>query len=119
MMIDWADVMRQIGQPVLLPSVLPEGLVLPPSANDGVPAPLSAIVRIQHGGGEEEPYIGRAVRERHRHHGTAYCVLLHVLSRSLVEDVLPRSLGVKCNQAVTGNALSWLAWGKMKVKRVS
>eukprot|EP00931_Biecheleriopsis_adriatica_P005133 TRINITY_DN106682_c0_g1_i1.p1 TRINITY_DN106682_c0_g1~~TRINITY_DN106682_c0_g1_i1.p1 ORF type:complete len:447 (-),score=100.85 TRINITY_DN106682_c0_g1_i1:102-1442(-) len=47
MMIDWADALRQIGRPVLLPSVLPEGLVLPPSANDGVPAPLSAVVQAQ------------------------------------------------------------------------
>lgn len=48
MMIDWADVLRQIGRPVLRPATLPEGLVLPPAANDGVPAPLSVIVQAEH-----------------------------------------------------------------------
>jgi len=47
MMIDWADVLRQIGRPVLLPSALPDGLVLPPSVNDGVPAPLSAVLQAE------------------------------------------------------------------------
>lgn len=47
MMIDWADALRQIGRPVLRPATLPEGLVLPPSANDGVPAPLSVIVQAE------------------------------------------------------------------------
>jgi predicted ester cyclase len=47
MMIDWADLMRQVGRPLLAPATLPEGLVLPPAANDGVPAPLSAIVQAE------------------------------------------------------------------------
>jgi predicted ester cyclase len=47
MMIDWADLMRQVGRPLLAPAMLPEGLVLPPAANDGVPAPLSAIVQAE------------------------------------------------------------------------
>jgi len=47
MMIDWADALRQIGRPMLPKAPLEEGLVLPPAANDGVPAPLSAIVQVQ------------------------------------------------------------------------
>mmetsp|Transcript_36165 Transcript_36165/g.83364 ORF Transcript_36165/g.83364 Transcript_36165/m.83364 type:complete len:448 (+) Transcript_36165:61-1404(+) len=47
MMIDWADALRQIGRPVLLPSALEEGVVLPPSANDGVPAPLTVLVQAE------------------------------------------------------------------------
>mmetsp|Transcript_41590 Transcript_41590/g.96860 ORF Transcript_41590/g.96860 Transcript_41590/m.96860 type:complete len:456 (-) Transcript_41590:117-1484(-) len=47
MMIDWADALRQIGRPILLPASLEEGRVLPPSANDGVPAPLSVLVNAQ------------------------------------------------------------------------
>jgi predicted ester cyclase len=47
MMIDWADLMRQVGRPLLSPAPLPEGLVLPPAANDGVPAPLSAVVQAE------------------------------------------------------------------------
>jgi len=44
MMIDWADLFRQVGRPVLPPAPLPEGLVLTAAANDGVPAPLSVMV---------------------------------------------------------------------------
>lgn len=47
MMIDWADLMRQVGRRLLAPAELPEGLVLPPAANDGVPAPLSAVVQAE------------------------------------------------------------------------
>eukprot|EP00439_Symbiodinium_sp_Y106_P012703 s3219_g1.t2 len=47
MMIDWADALRQIGRPILFPAKLEEGRVLPPSANDGVPAPLSVLVQAQ------------------------------------------------------------------------
>jgi len=60
MMVDWADTMRQIGRPVLLPSVLPEGLVLPPSANDGVPAPLSAVVQAE----GRDPWQARKLVEK-------------------------------------------------------
>merc|ERR1719433_2307996 len=47
MMIDWVDALRQIGRPMLPPAPLEEGTVLPPSANDGVPAPLSVLVQEQ------------------------------------------------------------------------
>merc|ERR1712014_100679 len=47
MMIDWADLMRQVGRRVLAPAPLQEGLVLPPHANDGVPAPLSFLVHAE------------------------------------------------------------------------
>jgi len=47
MMIDWADVLRQVGRPLLPKAPLEEGLVLPPAANDGVPAPLSAVVQAE------------------------------------------------------------------------
>mmetsp|Transcript_15275 Transcript_15275/g.48122 ORF Transcript_15275/g.48122 Transcript_15275/m.48122 type:complete len:422 (-) Transcript_15275:45-1310(-) len=47
MMIDWADALRQIGRPLLPPAPLEEGVVLPPSADDGVPAPLSVLVSAQ------------------------------------------------------------------------
>jgi len=47
MMIDWADLMRQVGRSVLPPAPLPEGRVLPPDANDGVPAPLSVLVQAE------------------------------------------------------------------------
>jgi len=45
MMIDWADVLHRAGISLLPPSELDEGLVLPPSANDGVPAPYSILAR--------------------------------------------------------------------------
>lgn len=45
MMIDFADLFRRVGRPVLPPATLPEGLVLTASANDGVPAPLSVLAR--------------------------------------------------------------------------
>lgn len=44
MMMDFADLFRRTGRPVLPPASLPEGLVLPPAANDGVPAPFSVMV---------------------------------------------------------------------------
>lgn len=44
MMIDFADLFRRVGRPVLPPAPLPEGLVLSAAANDGVPAPLSVMV---------------------------------------------------------------------------
>jgi len=47
MMIDWADALRQVGRRMLPPAKLEEGVVLPPSANDGVPAPLSVLVQAQ------------------------------------------------------------------------
>merc|ERR1719343_327773 len=47
MMIDWVDALRQIGCRMLPRAPLQEGLVLPPSANDGVPAPLSALIQAQ------------------------------------------------------------------------
>eukprot|EP00928_Gymnodinium_smaydae_P027919 TRINITY_DN21436_c0_g4_i1.p1 TRINITY_DN21436_c0_g4~~TRINITY_DN21436_c0_g4_i1.p1 ORF type:complete len:441 (+),score=49.88 TRINITY_DN21436_c0_g4_i1:57-1325(+) len=43
MMIDFADLFRRAGRPVLPPAPLPEGLVLPAAVNDGVPAPLSVV----------------------------------------------------------------------------
>jgi predicted ester cyclase len=59
MMIDWVDALRQIGRRMLPPAPLQEGLVLPPAANDGVPAPLSAIVQAQH----RDPKAAHAVAE--------------------------------------------------------
>jgi len=44
MMIDFADLFRRVGRPVLPPAALPEGLVLTAATNDGVPAPLSVVV---------------------------------------------------------------------------
>jgi len=43
MMVDFADLLRRIGRPVLPKAPLPEGLVLTAATNDGVPAPLSVI----------------------------------------------------------------------------
>jgi len=45
MMIDWADVMHRSGHAVLPPATLEDGFVLPPSANDGVPAPFSILAQ--------------------------------------------------------------------------
>lgn len=45
MMIDFADLLRRVGRPVLPKAPLPEGLVLTAEANDGVPAPLSVVVK--------------------------------------------------------------------------
>mmetsp|Transcript_33275 Transcript_33275/g.69610 ORF Transcript_33275/g.69610 Transcript_33275/m.69610 type:complete len:443 (-) Transcript_33275:135-1463(-) len=47
MMIDWVDALRQIGRRMLPQPKLEEGVVLPPAANDGVPAPLSVIVQAE------------------------------------------------------------------------
>eukprot|EP00746_Dinoflagellata_sp_MGD_P121457 gnl/MRDRNA2_/MRDRNA2_56625_c0_seq1.p1 gnl/MRDRNA2_/MRDRNA2_56625_c0~~gnl/MRDRNA2_/MRDRNA2_56625_c0_seq1.p1 ORF type:complete len:458 (-),score=73.09 gnl/MRDRNA2_/MRDRNA2_56625_c0_seq1:405-1778(-) len=59
MMIDWADALRQIGRRMLPQPALPEGLVLPPTANDGVPAPLSILVQAE----ERDAKAARAVAE--------------------------------------------------------
>lgn len=45
MMIDWADVVHRAGYPVLPPASLKDGVVLPPAANDGVPAPFSILAQ--------------------------------------------------------------------------
>eukprot|EP00927_Polykrikos_kofoidii_P055886 TRINITY_DN5006_c0_g1_i2.p1 TRINITY_DN5006_c0_g1~~TRINITY_DN5006_c0_g1_i2.p1 ORF type:complete len:432 (+),score=52.01 TRINITY_DN5006_c0_g1_i2:55-1350(+) len=45
MLPDWADIMRQNGRMLVTPSSLEQGLMVPPSANDGVPAPLSLLAR--------------------------------------------------------------------------
>jgi len=45
MMIDFADLFRRIGRPVLPKAPLPEGLVLTAATNDGVPAPLSVVAK--------------------------------------------------------------------------
>eukprot|EP00747_Dinoflagellata_sp_TGD_P185912 gnl/TRDRNA2_/TRDRNA2_42707_c0_seq1.p1 gnl/TRDRNA2_/TRDRNA2_42707_c0~~gnl/TRDRNA2_/TRDRNA2_42707_c0_seq1.p1 ORF type:complete len:445 (-),score=80.73 gnl/TRDRNA2_/TRDRNA2_42707_c0_seq1:167-1501(-) len=47
MMIDWVDALRQIGRHMLPKAPLQEGLVLPPAANDGVPAPLSKLLQAE------------------------------------------------------------------------
>lgn len=44
MMIDFADMFRRVGRPVLPPAPLPEGFVMTAHADDGVPAPLSVVV---------------------------------------------------------------------------
>jgi len=44
MMIDFADMFRRNGRPVLPLAPLPEGFVMTAHANDGVPAPLSVVV---------------------------------------------------------------------------
>lgn len=59
MMIDWADTLRQIGRRMLPPAPLPEGIVLPPSANDGVPAPLSVLCQAE----KRDPKAARVVVE--------------------------------------------------------
>jgi len=41
MMMDWADMFRQLGRPVLPPAKLHEGFVLPPAVMNGAPAPIS------------------------------------------------------------------------------
>jgi len=43
MMIDFADLLRRVGYPVVPPAALPEGLVMTAHTNDGVPAPLSVV----------------------------------------------------------------------------
>jgi len=47
MMIDFADLLRRVGRPVLPPAALPEGLFLSAAADDGVPAPLSVVAKLQ------------------------------------------------------------------------
>jgi predicted ester cyclase len=72
MMIDWADVLRRVGRPVLPPAVLPEGLFLSSSANDGVPAPLSVVAaqrdsaaaKVVAAGALEDCWVGDAPAEK-------------------------------------------------------
>lgn len=45
MMIDFVGLFAQVGIHVLPPAPLQEGIVLPPSTNDGVPAPLSVVAK--------------------------------------------------------------------------
>lgn len=45
MMIDWADVVHRAGYAVLPLAPLEDGKVLPPAANDGVPAPFSILAQ--------------------------------------------------------------------------
>ena len=44
-LIDFVDLMRQLGYQVLPKPVLREGLMLPPAAMDGIPGPVSRLVR--------------------------------------------------------------------------
>lgn len=75
MMIDFADLFRRVGRPVLPPAALPEGLVNPPAANDGVPAPLSVIAAGRNSvsakeaatGAMEEVWLGEALPEKWWH----------------------------------------------------
>jgi len=75
MMMDFADLFRRVGRPVLPPSTLPEGLVCPPSANDGVPAPFTVIVagrdsvsaKAAAKGAVEDVWIGEAHPEKWWH----------------------------------------------------
>jgi len=60
MMIDWADALRQIGRRMLPQPQLEEGLVLPPAANDGVPAPLSLLVQAEARDGKAARAIAEA-----------------------------------------------------------
>merc|ERR1719154_146584 len=46
-LIDFIDLMRQIGYQVLPKPALREGFMLPPSAMDGIPAPISRLVSPQ------------------------------------------------------------------------
>jgi len=46
-LIDFVDLMRQVGYQVLPKPALREGFMLPPSALDGIPAPISRLVRPQ------------------------------------------------------------------------
>lgn len=47
MMIDFADLLRRVGRPVLPKAELPEGFVMTAAADDGVPAPLSVVAKHQ------------------------------------------------------------------------
>jgi len=46
-LIDFVDLMRQVGYQVLPKPSLREGFMLPPAAMDGIPAPVSRLVRPQ------------------------------------------------------------------------
>merc|ERR1711942_556525 len=43
-LIDFVDLMRQVGYQVLPKPALREGFMLPPAAMDGIPAPVSRLV---------------------------------------------------------------------------
>merc|ERR1711942_183132 len=43
-LIDFVDLMRQVGYQVLPKPALREGFMLPPAAMDGIPAPISRLV---------------------------------------------------------------------------
>ena len=47
-LIDFVDLMRQIGYQVLPKPALREGFMLPPAAMDGIPAPISRLVNPEH-----------------------------------------------------------------------
>jgi len=47
-LIDFVDLMRQIGFQVLPKPALQEGFMLPPRAMDGIPAPISRLVNPEH-----------------------------------------------------------------------
>jgi predicted ester cyclase len=54
MMIDWPDVLHRAGYSLLPPARLEDGVVLPPAANDGVPAPFSILAAIRDGNAARE-----------------------------------------------------------------
>lgn len=64
MMIDWVDALRQVGRRMLPPAPLHEGLVLPPAANDGVPAPLSVLVQAQARNASQARAVAEAALQR-------------------------------------------------------
>jgi len=64
MMIDWVDALRQVGRRMLPPAPLQEGLVLPPAANDGVPAPLSVLVQAQARNASQARAVAEAALQR-------------------------------------------------------
>jgi len=47
-LIDFVDLMRQVGYQVLPKPELREGFMLPPAAMDGIPAPISRLVNPEH-----------------------------------------------------------------------
>mmetsp|Transcript_173028 Transcript_173028/g.420896 ORF Transcript_173028/g.420896 Transcript_173028/m.420896 type:complete len:437 (-) Transcript_173028:218-1528(-) len=64
MMIDWADALRQIGRRMLPQAPLEEGIVLPPAANDGVPAPLSVLVQSEGRDGKAAHAVAEAALQQ-------------------------------------------------------
>jgi len=69
MMIDWPDLLRQLGRPVLPAAKLHEGFVLPPAVMNGAPAPISQFAE-------------RSTAERCRQ------IVVGLLHRDLVEQSL-------------------------------